>query len=206
MLSDEELYELRLSGGSITYSDWAGYAWKNELYEQKTRVLKYFPEVVGDKVEDHNPNHMLERAFSLAAFCMRRLIECRLVTDRFVNSDLPIHEISRSSQGENSEILLRSTGGDFFSRYDMTCRSEKLCNPKHVSNKFLHARFIAVVSYSPHLPNGLIVASDHQSKHSLFHLTPEEFDSLVHAFLDDEVVSERDWINPESRKAEAERN
>ena len=51
----------------------------------------------------------------------------------------------------------------------------------------LHARVIAVLSSSAYLPDGLLIASDTQSKRSLFHFTPAEFAAILDTFLKDEV-------------------
>ena len=78
---DEQIAEaLRL--GSVSSSRWQSYTWKNELAEQKRRICLHLDEVFAEADTEHNPYHMLERAIGVAALCMRRLIECRLVTDR----------------------------------------------------------------------------------------------------------------------------
>lgn len=191
--------------GSVSYSDWAGYAWKNELHEQRNRVLLHFRELIEELETDHNPHHMLERAFSVSAFCMRRLIECRLVTDRFRDSDLPIFEIARKpgEWPETRDPFLCSTGGNFFDNFNMKNRSRVSRKPKLVADKFLHARFVALLSGSEYLPDGLLVASDHQAKHSLFHMTIEDYDEIVHAFLGDQVKLKKDWVDIETGKVHA---
>jgi hypothetical protein len=193
-LEIEEMFRM----GSVSYADWAGYAWKNELHEQRDRVLGHFRELVGDVETEHNPHHMLERAFSLAAFSMRRLIECRELTDVFCSSELPIFQINRQPTAQSARRSfnsLRSTGGRFFADYDMTSRHPNKKTPKFISDKFVHARFIAIMTNSVHLPNGLLVASDHQAKHSLFHMTIEEYDKIITAFLDDQIYTSSDWID-----------
>lgn len=190
----------------VAYSSWAGYAWKNELHEQKDRVLQHLREILEDEATEHNPHHMLERAFSLAAFCMRRLIECHLVTDLFRGSKMQVFEIPRTTDIQRRYQFLRDTGGNISEYYDMHKRCREMRYPKYISDKFLHARTIAVVSGSPYLPNGLLVASDHQAKHSLFHMAPDEFDKIACAFLDDQIRSEMDEIDIETGKAHARRD
>ena len=51
----------------------------------------------------------------------------------------------------------------------------------------LHARVIGVLSASAYLPDGLLIASDTQSKTSLFHFTPFEIAAVLDAFLNDQV-------------------
>ena len=193
--------------GSISYSDWAGYAWKNELRDQRDRVLLHLREIIEEADTEHNPHHMLERAFSVSAFCMRRLLECRLVTDRFRDGDMPIFEISRKpgEWPETCDPFLRSTGGEFFKNFDMKKRSKFFRKPKLIADKFLHARFVAILSGSKYLPDGLIVASDYQAKHSVFHMTIQDYNQIVCRFLDDQVMIEYDWLDTETGKVHASR-
>ena len=206
MSSHEEIEEM-LRFGSVIYSDWAGYAWKNELHEQRDRVLRHISEIIDEEVTEHNPHHMLERAFSVAAFCMRRLIECHLVTDRFRGSHLPICEIARTpgEWPDSRDPFIRSTGGNFFDNFDMKTRVQVARKPKPIADKFLHARFIAVLSGSVYLPDGLLVASDHQARHSLFHMTSQEYNCIARAFLDDQIKSESDRIDIETGQVHAKR-
>ena len=51
----------------------------------------------------------------------------------------------------------------------------------------LHARVIGVLSGSAYLPDGLLIASDTQSKTQLFHFTTPEIATIFDAFLGDEV-------------------
>ena len=69
--------------GSVSSSEWQSYTWKNELAEQRRRIILHLGEALAEADIEHNPYHMLERSVGVAAVCMRRLIECRLVTDRF---------------------------------------------------------------------------------------------------------------------------
>lgn len=55
------------------------------------------------------------------------------------------------------------------------------------ADKMLHARVVAVLAVSEYLPDGLLIASDTQSKRSLFHFTAAEIASVLDVFLKDEV-------------------
>lgn len=200
----EELEEMRRHG-AISYSDWADYAWKEELHTQRDRVLQHLEEIASEAETEHNPYHMLERAFSLAAFCMRRLIECRLVTDRFRDAELPIHQIARKAKKwpEGRDPFLSSTGGEVFKNFDMKTRASVSMKPKQIADRFLHARIIAVLEGSVYLPDGLLIASDHQMKRALFHVTSQEFDGLVRGFLDDVIQFQQDWIDTETGEIHA---
>lgn len=114
-------------------------------------------------------------------------------------------EIFRGTKKTSREYYKRSTGGHFFSNYDMKSRAVARRQPKYIADKFLHARFIAVLSDSSYLPNGLLVSSDHQARHSLFHMTAEEYDVIVRAFLDDRIRYESDWIDVDTGEVFARR-
>jgi hypothetical protein len=173
--------------GCVSSSDWQSYTWKNELSEQRRRILQHLDEVFADSDTEHNPLHMLERAIGVAAICMRRLIEYRLVTDRFRDSQLDVHEISVKADVEWREPFISRTASEIFNNYDMRARHPERRTPKVISDKMLHARVIAVLSGSAYLPDGLLVASDTQSKRSLFHFTPAEIAAVLDSFLTDYV-------------------
>jgi hypothetical protein len=184
---DEQLVEARKLG-SVGSSQWQSYTWKNELAEQKRRIDIHLEEVLADLEVEHDPYHMLERAIGVAAVCMRRLIECRLVTDRFRNSHLEVHEIPARSDVEWRETFTSNTAGYMFSNYDLSVRTLERRKPKVIADKMLHARVIGVLSGSDYLPDGLLVASDTQRKISLFHFTPAEIAAVFDAFLTDHVT------------------
>ena len=173
--------------GSVGSADWQSYTWKNELAEQRRRIIQHLGEVLAEADAEHNPYHMLERAIGVAAVCMRRLIECRLVTDRFRDTPLQVHEIEVKKDVEWREPFVSRTASEIFNNYDLTARRLERRNPKVISDKMLHARVIGVLSGSAYLPDGLLIASDTQSKTQLFHFTMPEIASIFDAFLDDEV-------------------
>jgi hypothetical protein len=183
---DEQIAEA-LKMGSVNSSRWQSYTWKNELAEQKRRIGLHLKEVLADADTEHNPYHMLERAIGVASVCMRRLIECRLVTDRFLNSHLEVHEILAKVGAEWREPFVSDTSGELFNNYDLRARHLQQRTPKFIADKMLHTRVIGVLSGSAHLPDGLLVASDTQRKTSLFHFTPAELATVFDAFLADEV-------------------
>ncbi len=114
---------------------------------------------------------MLERAIGVAAICMRRLIECRLVTDRFRDSKLAVHEIHRNPGTEWREPLVSRTVSEIFNNYDTKARYLEQHAPKMVADKILHSRVIGMLCRSAYLPDGLLLASDTQRKTRLFHFT-----------------------------------
>lgn len=173
--------------GSVSASDWQSYTWKNELAEQKLRISQNLTEALLDAETEHNPYHMLERAIGVASVCMRRLIECRLVTDRFRDSQLEVHEIYASADTEWREPFVSRTASEIFNNYNLKSRHLRRRAPKIISDKMLHARVIGVLSKSEYLPDGLLIASDTQSKTQLFHFTPAEIDAVFDSFLNDVV-------------------
>ncbi|RUM95934.1 hypothetical protein EET67_20660 [Pseudaminobacter arsenicus] len=173
--------------GGVASADWQSYTWKNELAEQKRRILQHLNEALADADTPHNPYHMLESAIGVASVCMRRLIECHLVTDKFRGSQIDVHEIHVRADTKWREPFLSSTAGGTFNNYDMTVRHTIRRAPKYISNKMLHARFIGVLSGSSYLPDGLLIASDDQRRISAFHFTTLEIGDLFDAFLDDQV-------------------
>ena len=173
--------------GGISSSEWQSYTWKNELAEQRRRIVLHLGEALTDADTEQNPYHMLERAVGIAAVCMRRLIECRLVTDRFRATVLEVHEIAVKKDVEWREPFVSRTASEIFNNYNMTSRRLEKRTPKMISDKMLHARVIGVLSGSAYLPDGLLIASDTQSKTQLFHFSPPEIARIFDAFLEDEV-------------------
>jgi len=178
--------------GSVSSSEWQAYTWKNELAEQKRRIGLHLDEALTNAEAEHNPYHMLERAIGVAAVCMRRLIECRLVTDRFRGTALEVHEVLAKADADWREPFVSRTASEIFNNYDLTARRTEKRIPKVISDKMLHARVIGVLSGNAFMPDGLLIASDTQSKTQLFHFTPPEIASIFDAFLDDQVRSSSD--------------
>ncbi len=173
--------------GSVSATDWQSYTWKNELTEQRHRIVVHLSEALAEADTEHNPYHMLERAVGIAAICMRRLIECSLVTDRFRETPLEVHEIDVKKDVEWREPFVSRTASEIFNNYDLTARRLEKRTPKVISDKMLHARVIGVLSGSAYLPDGLLIASDTQSKTQLFHFSPHEIARIFDAFLEDEI-------------------
>lgn len=173
--------------GAVFSSEWQTYTWKNELTAQRDRISQHLDEILSETETEHNPLHMIERAVGIAALCMRRLIECRLVTDRFRGSQLKVHRIPRKPDSPWREPFISKTAAEIFSNYDLTSRHPDRQPPKWVSDKLLHARVIAIVAGSSYIPDGLLVASDQQQKHYLLHFTSTEFEDLLNQFLNDHV-------------------
>lgn len=188
---EKELEQMRKLG-SVSSSEWQAYTWKNELAEQKRRIGLHLDEALTDAETEHNPYHMLERAIGVAAVCMRRLIECRLVTDRFRDTALEVHEVLAKVDADWREPFVSRTASEIFNNYDLTARHPEKRMPKVISDKILHARVIGVLSGNACMPDGLLIASDTQSKTQLFHFTPPEIASIFDAFLDDQVRSSSD--------------
>jgi hypothetical protein len=135
---------------------------------------------------------MLERAIGVAAVCMRRLLECHLVTDRFRDSHLNVHSIRVKEGVEWREPFVSRMANEIFNNYDLKSRYPEQRGPKAISDKMLHARVIGLLSGSAYLPSGLLMASDIQRGHELFHFTCDEIATVFDAFLDDRVTLSSD--------------
>lgn len=98
--------------------------WKNELALQLERVLLHCAEIVDDSFEGaHNPHHMLERALALSAFCVRRMVEKRLVTDKFANTKFEVRTFQAVTDGGFRMPFHYSAGGaggGFFRNYEIS--------------------------------------------------------------------------------------
>ena len=143
-------------------------------------------EVVAEAETEHNPYHMLERAVGVAAICMRRLIECRLVTDRFQGAVRGARGASPGGCRMARDLPERHRRCDL-QDYDLRTRKTERRTPKAIADKMLHARVIGVLSSSAYLPDGLLIASDTQRKIGLFHFTAAEIAAIFDAFLTDRV-------------------
>ncbi len=205
LMPENNNIEKMLTYGKISYSNWADYTWKNELLEQQQNVLLYLEEIIKDVSTEYNPYHLFERSFSLCSFSMRRLIECRLLTDNLINSNLDVWKIPAANSKSFREKFRDTTGGNIFENYNMSGRQKIQTRPNDIVSKFLHASTLAVISGSKHLPDGILVASDWQEKNSLFHFTSEEFESLVSRFLDDRIKFSSEQLDPVSGKVTSKR-
>ena len=185
----------------IIGSDWQAYTWKNKLSEQRDRILQCLEEILREADTEHNPLHMIERSVGIAALCMRRLLECRLVIDRFRDSQLEVHCVRRKAGSPWRETYISKTAGEIFQNYDLTDRVRNSGSPKSIANKILHARVVAVIVDSHYLPDGLLIASDTQRKEHIFHFTPMEFSDLLKKFLDDFVRRQIDGFAADDSNA-----
>lgn len=191
--------------GSISSSQWQSYTWKNELAEQHRRIVLHLGEALTAADTEQNPYRMLERAVGVAAVCMRGLLECRLVTDRFRATVLEVLEIDVKKDVEFREPFVSRTASEIFNNYNMTSRRLEKRTPKMISDKMLHARVIDVISGSAYLPDGLLIASDTQSKTQLFHFSPPEIARSFDAFLENEVRRTSDGYMDEEGKVSGTR-
>lgn len=54
-----------LESGSVSSSDWRPYVWKNELSDQRDRIVRHLSEITSCARTEHNPHHMPERAIGI---------------------------------------------------------------------------------------------------------------------------------------------
>jgi hypothetical protein len=181
---------------TITFSDWAAYPWKNELKLQADRVVLHLVETLDDEFQgETSPLDMLERAIALAGFAIRRLIEKRLVTDRFAAATMAVRSYLAVPADFRPPFLGRS-GGRTYDNYDFRQPAILKMKPGDLANEIIHSSQLMVIGKDPNVSDGLLLASDwHQAKRVL-HLTAIEFAAYVQAVLDDEVAVKSDTLDP----------
>jgi hypothetical protein len=84
------------------------------------------PQVFDDLLCDqsrHVRRLLAEMQTERSLVCMRRLIECRLATDRFREAHLDVHEVPARSDVEWRETFLSDTAGAIFDNYDLRVRT-----------------------------------------------------------------------------------
>lgn len=171
----------------ISWSWWVAHPWKNELELQTKRVTTHFEEVLcSDFVGEHNPHAMLERAIVLAAFSIRRLIEKKLVTDKFSAQTISIRAYPAVKENFRRPYY-GATGGLTFRNYDFAKAQFLLKKPSDIANEIIHSSQIMVVKGENLVSNGLLIASDKNLHTRIIHITLEEFVLYTQSVLNDRV-------------------
>lgn len=123
----------------VSYGPWRAYPWKNELALQRERVGLHFAEMLQDEFSgEHSPWAMLERAFVLAGFAMRRMFEKRLVTDRLAAEIICIRTFN--SKLENfRRPYIGFSGGAAFQSYDFEAAGNQAMTINDLANEIIHS-------------------------------------------------------------------
>lgn len=184
--------------------DWESYPWKNDLAEQLSRVEVHFAEALDPNYDGrHNPLHMLERALVLAAFCVRRMIEKRLVTDRLSSRSISVRCFAATT--EFRQPMHGSSGGEVFGNYDFNSKASVTLSMAKLASEIIHSSQLLVLSGEGEVPTGLLVASDFGLKKRLLHLSLDEFRGYVQTVLNDRIRLRSDMWNPETGEVIATR-
>ena len=190
----------------ILSTRWAEYPWKNELQLQAERVLEHMAEALDeDSQEEHRPMDMLERAITLAAFSMRRMIEKRLVTDALVACTINVQSFPAKTEGFRPPFH-GASGGRAYANYHFDKPEVLSLKVKSLADEIIHSSQLMLIGGDDQVADGLLIASDWHLEKRLLHLTPEDFMRLVRAVLDDRVASFSDMWNPESGEVTSKRD
>lgn len=190
----------------ISSMRWAEYPWKNELQVHAERVLVHIAEVLDENFQQqHSPLDMLERAVTLAAFSMRRMIEKRLITNSLAARTLKVRSFPTKTEGFRPPFQ-GSSGGHAYSNYHFDKPQILSMKVKQLADEIIHSSQLMVISGDDQVDDGLLIASDWHLKKRLLHLTPNEFMTHVRAILDDRVASFSDMWDPESGEVTSRRD
>ena len=190
----------------VLFFDWESYSWKNELAIHRDRVVLHFQEAVDDAFAGpHNPLHMLERAFVLGAFCIRRMIEKKLITDRLANRTIKVRTFIASDLSAFRHTIHRSTGGNVYENYSFSSPEPLTLTLNALANEIIHSSQLMIVLGEPTIQEGILFASDLNMSNRIIHLTCDEFRDHVQSVLDDRVLATSDSWDPDSGKIKATR-
>lgn len=198
-----ELEEMKKLG-TASYNRWPTYAWKNEIKLQLERISQHFAEMLDDDyVGEHSPFDMIDRALGVMAFCTRRMVERKLITDVLAKEQFPVRTIEAT--GDYRPILHAHSGTDFFKNYDATRSGTQLLTIKGISEEIIHSSQLIFLANNANIPDGLVVASDwHHTKRAL-HFTLEDLTEHFQRVLDDRVRSYSDYRDFDTGKVTSTR-
>jgi hypothetical protein len=149
---------------------------------------------------------MLDRAIVLAGFSVRRLIEKRLVTDKFAEAKIPVRSLAAINNLETFRMPYHSQmGGYAFRNYNLEKNETVHLGYMDLANEIIHSSQIMVVHDEPKIDNGLLIASDRNLRKRLLFLTIGEFEAFVRAVLDDKIRATSDSWDPETGQVHSKR-
>ncbi len=190
----------------ISSFDWQAYPWKNELHQQMDRAIAHGLEFLNDDFKgDHSPGDMLERAFVMAAFSVRRMTEKKLVTDKLANSTRAVGSLVAVASTDFRQPFHRSSGGHAYNDYDFSRPVTINMKVSDLANEIIHSSQFMVLGSEQFAEDGFLVASDWHLKERVLHLSFVEFRSFCEAVLDDKVVMASDSWDPDTGEASSKR-
>jgi len=191
----------------ISSSWWQSYSWKNELKTQLDRVLLHAHEVLNEDFQgDHDPLDMLERAIVLAAFCIRRMSEKKLVTDEYASSSRRVRSFPARSGSDFRPPYHGRAGGTAFQNYAFDQPEWIALKPTELANEIIHSSQLMVLGEENFAEDGFLIASDRNLKRRVLHLSFEEFSEYATSVLDDRVRFTSDSWDPDSGKVTSVRS
>ncbi|MCD2173975.1 hypothetical protein [Rhizobium sp. C4] len=179
--------------GIIGSGTWQTYTWKNDLHLQSSRVAVSFAEYMDEEYSGaHVPFHMLERAFVLCGFIMRRMMETRVVTDKLREREIEVRCLAKAADEPFFKPWVSNTGPREFRQYAMEAPELVKMTIREFGNEIIHASQLAIAYDFEQFDDGILIASDWHYKKRLLHVTPAEFQAIVDLVLNDEITSMRD--------------
>lgn len=190
----------------ISSTRWQDYPWKNELALQAERAIAHGREVIDEDFGgDHSPLDMLERALVLAGFCIRRMIEKRLVTDTFAESKRAVRSFPARSAEAFRPPFRSSSGGMAFNNYAFDAPAILEMTAGELANEIIHSSQLMVLDGEDFAADGFLIASDWHLKKRVLHLPFDEFAAFAASVLDDRVYFTSDQWDPETGRVTHER-
>lgn len=191
----------------IAVGHWEAGPWKRSLREH-WRVAQVVAEFLAHDHEDGtfpydgNPFSVFEQSYVLAGFCMRRLAEKRLLTDR-LNEKLISFRCFPAVSEDFRPPLPGKTSNMFYQSYRFDAPETVSLTIREFGNEVVHSSHVGVVTEPELLPVGIVVASDLRLSKRLLHLTFAEWADLCGSVLADHVALSSDEWDPETGETKA---
>lgn len=186
---------------TTAWASWESSPWKNDLQLHGERALVHLAEIMDDEYDgEHNPHHMLDRAIVLAAFCVRRMHEKKVITDVLQSQTITVRAMAAMPGPEFRRPFVGSTGGHVTTNYDIANPVEIQITRWDLSNVFIHSSQLLAVYDQPGLEDGLLVTSDRDIEKCLLHLTPADWRPFFQGVLDDRVTLAKEAWDHKSGK------
>lgn len=168
--------------------------------------MVHLDEVLDDEFQgDHDPLAMLERAIALAAFCMRRMFEKRLVTDALAALTVDVRSFPAIDRGFRPPFH-GASGGTAYSNYEFSRPETLQLSLRVLANEIIHSSQLMVIGQDERVADGLLVASDLHLRKRVLHVTREEFEACVQLVLDDRVAISSEAWDPATDKVASKRD
>lgn len=191
----------------IAVGTWEAEPWKQSLREHG-RVAQVVAEFLAHDHEDAtfpydgSPFSVFEHSFVMAGFCMRRLAEKRLLTDR-LNTKLHSFRCFPAVSKYFRPPLPGKTSNMFYRNYCFEELETASLTVRDFGNEVIHSSHVGVVTEPELLPVGIVVASDWRLSKRLLHLTFTEWADLCGDVLADRVALFSDEWDPETGETKA---